>query len=970
MLAIRQLVRQYQDELLRTAYLLTGDREDAIRLASATFLEYFQALSVSSPERDVRSWLLELLGETFVSGQTADISALEFPSEVCSPATTSHLQHFNVDDEPARVKAILLRLDRQTRTALVLIGFNGLDANVVAQITGQTLENQRSALERAKDRVAEATGRPDRKLRIPLSAVAIAAPQLDLWQYLEEPLGRIETRHQHRNRLLTGGVAGAAGLVLLFGLVWLFAADAFDEQQTTPPVSDPVLTATVANVAGLQPTAVPDEPEVEPASVPASRSAAGEIPDLQMVTNTRFFDFENVYSSVTSLRVTGPPASQPIYIENAERPFGISPDGSWALFIGTTWNGDYPQGLTKLTAYQTEDGEIGWQQFYEDTAPVAVALTLEQAYVASYDGQLHSYSLWTGTKTGSWQLAGPAAEDVGVGNDENSPAEHLIQLFVAPNQRRLYAYFATDGSQTEPPTRTLRSYLLPGMTLVSSQSKAMEPSSDNWWIFDFSIWDAWPTADGSSLYALMLTETDDFAIRFLDLDSNAIDEVVLPFYSDDGRLIPHIVPSNSGRWLYAISGDGQRVALIDLLERRLERVSPIDDSMVGRGVESVNYYDQQRQTGPWMSALTLDGERLYLAMSSAYDDPAASTTILTIDVRTWKIVDRWKFDGRVRQLVASADGERLEMYLEYPNSFIEPGVLESRVVMVDREGTVTSERPVATYLPIAEPIGIVKLLSLLDTYQRQFGHAPAVGGRKPADAELRSTLPELEITAASPTIASGTQVDIAVRFLDPVSGETLAETRPDVRGDADTALTITLTNGDAEPVILQPSRMDDSVYRALATLETPGSWAATVTVNDGNGVVWNVRTTRLVEVIRSFVADDGKRYYPLFFTIPDEPVTGELFTVGVEFRSIDNDLPIAEDVDLPPGLPEEIRVSFIARDLSYASKTLVQVGHGRYEGERGFRDPARRTLIFDFRLGDQQITMGGGSFAVHSPPGD
>lgn len=128
--ACEQLVRSQQEMALRTAYLLTGDTAAAVRLASDAFLALVPGLFHVEPDWDVRSWLLQIIAGRYLAGQPAIIGAGS------APATDTGTQRFAVDDERSRTLAALGRLDRQTRTLLVLHDFGRLDEASLAALLG------------------------------------------------------------------------------------------------------------------------------------------------------------------------------------------------------------------------------------------------------------------------------------------------------------------------------------------------------------------------------------------------------------------------------------------------------------------------------------------------------------------------------------------------------------------------------------------------------------------------------------------------------------------------------------------------------------------------------------------------------------------------------------------------------------------------------------------------------------------
>ncbi len=978
---MQQLVRQYQDELLRTAYLLTGVTNSAVTLAATAFLDLFKALPRSATDRDARLWLLTLTGRAYITGRLASedlaVSMPPEPSQLPDLLSGGGPQHFHVDDERSRVLAALERLDRRTRVALVLIEFNGLDDSAIARTTGQLPSEMRSELQRARDSVAEAAGRGTRQLRGPLSYVATSAPRNDLWERISEPLERIEEHNRRRNRQLIGGAVALACLVLTAGLVWLVAADAFDEQQPDSSSSGAIPAVTIANTPEVTPTEELNEADgmttlasPDPSGLSSFTIGIGEMPDLQMIAATSY-DPDRGNNSITSVTLSDQSTGISEQLGDVGFLGGVSPDGRWLLFTQLVWNEDAFDGQMAITAYDTHNKTIAWQKQYELNlgfnrfgAAVAMAVTPEQVYISGYDGYIVALNLPTGLETGRWSLFPQESDTFADAEEGNSPVNRSVRLYVAPNQRRLYAFIETYFTDTVNWARTTKVFNLPGMVEASSQTRMMRFEHNDRWEIDFEFWNALPTFDGSSFYTVMTQQPEGFIVRFLDLRSNELTDIELPFAAGPSPTFPTMVQSNSGRWLYLFHGDTPQVAIVDLLNRRLDRTFPLDGN--GFQLSALPAY------GAGELELSQDGERLYLTTWNEVNEQrvAPETIVLVVDVRTWQVIDRWRVQGHVSQMNVHPDGEQLSVLLVQSYPLTPPDQSEYYLLTLDNDGNQVGESVRMDTLVPDETIAYPYLYSFSDGYKRQFGLAPVVGGVPPADAALISTLPGVEIAAGQEEVAAGNAAEITVRFTDPSSGEVLSSARPDVRLDLDAGVSISLSHSDADPVIVQPVQLEDGSYRAVVFLEQPGLWSATVNLTYGDGTQWSTTTHDVVTIIQSFVASDGKRYAPIFTTEPEAPAADESMLVRVAFRDITNGLLMPEGVNLPGGLPETIAVSFVNLTHGVTSVTLTETEHGVYEGSDSLPGDGKWSANLRFRLGDQSTSMTGGTVTVGSPADD
>ena len=121
------VVRHNQEELVRTAYLLTGDASRAQQLAEDAVQQQLRPLLRGYDRVDWRLDLLQTLGALYLA---APLPGAEPGASPLVGAPT----RFNVDDERTRMWAALARCETTQRLALVFRDFNQLDEESVADL--------------------------------------------------------------------------------------------------------------------------------------------------------------------------------------------------------------------------------------------------------------------------------------------------------------------------------------------------------------------------------------------------------------------------------------------------------------------------------------------------------------------------------------------------------------------------------------------------------------------------------------------------------------------------------------------------------------------------------------------------------------------------------------------------------------------------------------------------------------------
>jgi RNA polymerase sigma-70 factor (ECF subfamily) len=137
-----EAVRDHQDEVCGVALRITGDRESALDVTSATFLKAYRAFARYDQSRPIRHWLLRIASNEAISharrasrelrrradadtaGDLADPAAL--PEDLSLARETR-----------ARIRAAVADLPELYRVVIVLRYFNDLSVEEIAEVTGR-----------------------------------------------------------------------------------------------------------------------------------------------------------------------------------------------------------------------------------------------------------------------------------------------------------------------------------------------------------------------------------------------------------------------------------------------------------------------------------------------------------------------------------------------------------------------------------------------------------------------------------------------------------------------------------------------------------------------------------------------------------------------------------------------------------------------------------------------------------------
>jgi RNA polymerase sigma-70 factor (ECF subfamily) len=159
--ACARVVRAYQDTALRTAFLMTNDRQAAEDVAQNAFLNAFRHLHRFDLERPFRPWFLTILANEARMHLRARRRRpdTDLPDDLPDGADADAiLARLIRDDERARVRAALAELDEPFRTTVVLYYFNDLSIDEIANATDSQPGTVKSRLHRGRQRLRELLG--------------------------------------------------------------------------------------------------------------------------------------------------------------------------------------------------------------------------------------------------------------------------------------------------------------------------------------------------------------------------------------------------------------------------------------------------------------------------------------------------------------------------------------------------------------------------------------------------------------------------------------------------------------------------------------------------------------------------------------------------------------------------------------------------------------------------------------------
>jgi len=160
--AFDELVRQYQQVVLSTAYRLLNDRQDAEDAAQDIFVKVYQALDNFQPDAKFSTWLYRITVNHCLNVLRARkrrrwLSVFssyqkESPSQLSHIPDESHNPENQLEQSEREriVKLAINSLPASQRTALILHRYQGLSYKEVAEVMGTSVSSVESRIHRAK----------------------------------------------------------------------------------------------------------------------------------------------------------------------------------------------------------------------------------------------------------------------------------------------------------------------------------------------------------------------------------------------------------------------------------------------------------------------------------------------------------------------------------------------------------------------------------------------------------------------------------------------------------------------------------------------------------------------------------------------------------------------------------------------------------------------------------------------------
>jgi RNA polymerase sigma-70 factor (ECF subfamily) len=135
-------VREHQDEVFGVALRMTGDRDAALDVTSATFLNALRAFHRYDSTRPIRHWLLRIATNesiTYLRKRGRELRRrvdVEHASAIADTTATPDAESVAREDR-ARIREAVSRLPELYRVVIVLRYFNELSVDEIAQVTGR-----------------------------------------------------------------------------------------------------------------------------------------------------------------------------------------------------------------------------------------------------------------------------------------------------------------------------------------------------------------------------------------------------------------------------------------------------------------------------------------------------------------------------------------------------------------------------------------------------------------------------------------------------------------------------------------------------------------------------------------------------------------------------------------------------------------------------------------------------------------
>ena len=141
------IVRRYQQEALRFAYLITGERGAAEDAAQDAFLNAYLHLNRYDLKRPFKPWLYKILSNAALKKRRKPMPA---PLDENVPSSTDPTQQAALDEESTTLRLALAQLPEAQRTVLALKYYASFSENEIANIVGASAGTVKSRLHYGK----------------------------------------------------------------------------------------------------------------------------------------------------------------------------------------------------------------------------------------------------------------------------------------------------------------------------------------------------------------------------------------------------------------------------------------------------------------------------------------------------------------------------------------------------------------------------------------------------------------------------------------------------------------------------------------------------------------------------------------------------------------------------------------------------------------------------------------------------
>lgn len=160
--AFAELFERYRQSVMRTAYLIVGNRQDSENVLQDSFIKVWHSLSGLREPEGFRSWLWRIVVRT--AWENCRRREREQPvadvAEAADAANAANAvgEDFSVEqtlrrEETSEIWAAVNRLNLKQRTVVILYYYNGMSIREIAAVTGSLSGTVKSRLFAARERL-------------------------------------------------------------------------------------------------------------------------------------------------------------------------------------------------------------------------------------------------------------------------------------------------------------------------------------------------------------------------------------------------------------------------------------------------------------------------------------------------------------------------------------------------------------------------------------------------------------------------------------------------------------------------------------------------------------------------------------------------------------------------------------------------------------------------------------------------